>query len=60
MLKEKAVLALAKAIWELLVLLPSQRKQRTILLVAAGLLFSFCDLCLSEVTPKLLLRLSFC
>jgi hypothetical protein len=37
---EKAVLALAKAIWELLVLLPSQRKQRTFLLVAAGLLFS--------------------
>jgi hypothetical protein len=30
MLKEKTILALAKAIWELLVLLPSQRKQRTI------------------------------
>ena len=63
MLKEKAVLALAKAIWELLVLLPSQRKQRTFLLVAAGLLFSLYVIfvclkwhqnCYSEI------RLSFC
>jgi hypothetical protein len=54
MLKGKDVLVLVKAIWELLVLLHSQRNQRTFLLVAAGLLFSFSVIFVCLKTPKLL------
>lgn len=41
MLKGENVLVLVKDTWELLVPWPSQRNQKTFLLVAAGLAFGF-------------------